>query len=111
MQHLGALIGWPRLQRQVLQDLVVSAKRFGNPGLATRHMTFLLQTMWHHMTPSERQESAYQLQALTGQCEGSPVPLVLDSGLIIPPANLLNIPQPLYVTFGINYNNSEVVFS
>lgn len=91
----GALIGWPRLQRQVLQDLVVSAKRFGNPGLATRHMTFLLQTMWHHMTPSERQESAYQLQALTGQCEGSPVPLVLDSGLIIPPANLLNIPQPL----------------
>lgn len=87
--------GWPRLQRQVLHDLVIAATRLSNNGLATRHMTFLLQTMWHHMTPNERLDAAIQLKKLAELCEGSPVPLVLDNGFVIPPANLLNIPQPL----------------
>lgn len=87
--------GWPRLQRQVLQDLVVAATRLSNNGLATRHMTFLLQTMWYHMTSGERLDAAMQLKKLAELCEGSPVALVLDNGFVIPPANLLNIPQPL----------------
>lgn len=29
---------------------------------------------------------------MSAQCEGSPVPLVLDNGTVIPPANLTNIP-------------------
>lgn len=87
--------GWPRLQRQVLHDLVVAAKRLSNNGLATRHMTFLLQTMWYHMTPNERLDGAMQLKNLAELCEGSPVPLILDNGFVIPPANLLNVPQPL----------------
>nr|XP_018912061.1 PREDICTED: protein brunelleschi [Bemisia tabaci]XP_018912062.1 PREDICTED: protein brunelleschi [Bemisia tabaci]XP_018912063.1 PREDICTED: protein brunelleschi [Bemisia tabaci] len=85
--------GWPRIQKQVLNDLVVAAKRLGNPGLATRHMTFLLQVMWQHLTPPEKQDFSLQLQKLTVQCEGSPVTIILDSGLVVPPANLLNIPQ------------------
>ncbi|XP_008196943.1 protein brunelleschi [Tribolium castaneum] len=84
--------GWPILQIQLLQELVVAAKRMGHSALATRHMTFLLQTMWQHLTPTEQKELAIQLQALSAQCEGSPVPLVLDSGVVIPPANLTNIP-------------------
>lgn len=87
--------GWPKLQRQVLHDLVVAAKRLSNNGLATRHMTFLLQTMWYHMTPNERLDGALQLKNLADLCEGSPVPLILDNGFVIPPANLLNVPQPL----------------
>jgi hypothetical protein len=101
--------GWPVLQIQLLQELVVAAKRMGHSALATRHMTFLLQTMWQHLSPTEQKELSIQLQvrsrrwvgttdctglfqALSSQCEGSPVPLVLDSGIVIPPANLTNIP-------------------
>uniref|UniRef100_A0A6P7GIX4 Protein brunelleschi-like n=1 Tax=Diabrotica virgifera virgifera TaxID=50390 RepID=A0A6P7GIX4_DIAVI len=41
---------------------------------------------------TEQKELAIQLQSLSSQCEGSPVPLVLDSGLVVPPANLTDIP-------------------
>ncbi|XP_060523752.1 protein brunelleschi [Cylas formicarius] len=84
--------GWPALQVQILQELGVAAKRAGYSALATRHMTFLLQTMWNYLSPTEQKELAIQLQSLSVQCEGSPVPLVLDSGIIIPPANLTDIP-------------------
>lgn len=84
--------GWPTLQIQLLQDIVVAARRMGHCALATRHMTFLLQTMWNHLTPQEQRDLAIQLQTLSAQCEGAPFPLVLDSGIVIPPANLTNIP-------------------
>ncbi|XP_050428976.1 protein brunelleschi [Adelges cooleyi] len=90
----GGQIGWPELQRQVVNEIVLAAKRVGNASLATRHCTFLLQTMWWMMDKAERSGYATQLAVLSAQCEGSPVPLVLDNGLVIPPANLLNIPQP-----------------
>lgn len=86
------LEGWPGLQKQVLQDLVIAATRVGQSAVATRHMTFLLQVMWEQLSPTERHESAQQLMSLAAQCEGSPVPLVLDSGLVIPPVNLFCIP-------------------
>ncbi|XP_039275687.1 protein brunelleschi isoform X4 [Nilaparvata lugens] len=89
----GRLVGWPGLQKLVLQDLVIAAKRVGHSAVATRHMTFLLQVMWNQLTAAERHDNALQLQILSSQCEGAPVPLVLDSGLVIPPANLINIPQ------------------
>lgn len=84
--------GWGRLQKQVLQDVVVAARRVGHSSLATRHMTLLLQVMWSELTPAERHEAALQLKGIAAQCEGSPVPLVLESGLVIPPANLIHIP-------------------
>lgn len=49
--------------------------------------------MWRHMTPAERIEAANNLRRVTAQCEGAPVPLVLEDGQVIPAANLLNIPQ------------------
>ena len=85
--------GWSTLQIQLLQDLVVAAKRMGHSALATRHMTFLLQTMWQYLTGRIRLELCDQLRILAAQCEGSPVPLVLDDGLVIPPANLIHVPH------------------
>lgn len=90
--HTQADAGWPCLQVDLLQQLVFAAKRLGQSAVATRHMTFLLQTMWRHLSPGERKEMALQLQALSAQCEGAPVPLVLESGIIIPPANLTDLP-------------------
>ncbi|KYN45017.1 Trafficking protein particle complex subunit 9 [Trachymyrmex septentrionalis] len=85
--------GWPAIQIQIINELVAAANRMGNPALATRHLTFLLQTMYNHLTLTERKDIALQLQNVSQQCEGAPVPLVLDSGTVIPPANLLNIPK------------------
>lgn len=48
--------------------------------------------MWPHLNPTEQKELAIQLQSLSVQCEGSPVPLVLESGIVVPPANLTDIP-------------------
>ncbi|KAJ2945686.1 hypothetical protein O0L34_g525 [Tuta absoluta] len=86
-------VGWPALQIQLLQELVVAARRMGHPALATRHMTFLLQTMWPRLSKQEHRDLAIQLQGLSAQCEGGPVPLVLETGEVIPPANLTHVPQ------------------
>ncbi|XP_055386029.1 protein brunelleschi [Condylostylus longicornis] len=84
--------GWPMLQIDLLQQLIMAAKRLGHSALATRHMTYLLQTQWKNMSSSEQKEMALQLQNLSAQCEGSPVALVLENGIVIPPANLTDIP-------------------
>ncbi|KAJ0174593.1 hypothetical protein K1T71_009701 [Dendrolimus kikuchii] len=91
-------VGWPALQIQLLQELVVASRRMGHPALATRHMTFLLQTMWPHLSKQEHKDLAIQLQALSAQCEGGPVPLVLETGEVIPPANLTHVPQCTWFT-------------
>lgn len=84
--------GWPCLQIDLLQQLVVAARRLGHSALATRHMTFLLQTMWDQLSPHDQKEMSLQLQSLSAQCEGAPVPLVLENGTVIPPANLTDLP-------------------
>lgn len=61
--------------------------------LFTRHMTFLLHTLLGHLSPIDQQKICDQLEMLTGKCEGAPVPLALDNGLVIPPVNLLNLPR------------------
>uniref|UniRef100_A0A0C9R0S0 Bru_0 protein n=1 Tax=Fopius arisanus TaxID=64838 RepID=A0A0C9R0S0_9HYME len=85
--------GWPAIQIKIINELIAAANRMGNLPLATRHMTFLLQTMFNHLTPAERRDVALQLQSVAQQCEGAPVPLHLPSGIVIPPANLTNIPR------------------
>ena len=106
--------GWPCLQIDLLQQLVGTARRLGQSGLATRHMTFLLQTQWNNLSTTEQKEMCLQLQTLSAQSEGSPVPLFLENGtgwfecpslidhsltfvifLVIPPANLTDLPYCL----------------
>lgn len=53
--------GWPSLQIDVLQSLITAAKCLGHSTLATRHMTFLLQTQWHNMSLAGQSEMAVQL--------------------------------------------------
>ncbi|KOB69480.1 NIK-and IKBKB-binding protein-like protein [Operophtera brumata] len=55
-------VGWPALQIRLLQELVIAARRMGHPALATRHMTFLLQTMWTHLSAQQQRDLAIQLQ-------------------------------------------------
>lgn len=62
MNCFGFIAGWPSLQIQLLQELVVAAKRMGHSALATRHMTFLLQTMWNHLSSTDQKELSLQLQ-------------------------------------------------
>lgn len=52
----------------------------------------LINLYFNFLSSTEQKELAVQLQSLSAQCEGSPVPLVLDSGLVVPPANLTDIP-------------------
>ncbi|XP_062121114.1 protein brunelleschi [Drosophila sulfurigaster albostrigata] len=92
LEVLENAAGWPALQIDLAQNLITAARRLGQSALATRHMTFLLQTQWDNMTATEQSEMAVQLQNLSAQCEGSPVPLVLDNGTVIPPANLTDLP-------------------
>jgi hypothetical protein len=84
--------GWPCLQIDLLQQLIGAARRLGQSALATRHQTFLLQTQWKNLNQNEQKEMALQLQSLSAQCEGSPVPLFLENGTFIPPANLTDLP-------------------
>lgn len=93
MEVLQNNAGWPCLQVDLVQQLVAAARRLGQSALATRHMTFMLQTMWRHLTAVEQREMALQLQSLSAQCEGAPVPLVLETGTVIPPANLTDLPR------------------
>lgn len=92
LEVLDNAAGWPALQIDLVQSLITAARRLGHSALATRHMTFLLQTQWDNMSPTEQSEMAVQLQNLSAQCEGSPVPLVLENGTVIPPANLTDLP-------------------
>ncbi|KAH8419358.1 hypothetical protein KR222_006517 [Zaprionus bogoriensis] len=92
LEVLENAAGWPALQIDLVQSLITAARRLGHSALATRHMTFLLQTQWDNMSPTEQSEMAVQLQNLSAQCEGSPVPLVLENGTVIPPANLTDLP-------------------
>ncbi|SPP79453.1 protein brunelleschi [Drosophila guanche] len=95
LEVVGNAAGWPALQIDLVQSLITAARRLGHSALATRHMTFLLQTQWDNMSPTEQSEMAIQLQNLSAQCEGSPVPLVLENGTVIPPANLTDLPYCL----------------
>lgn len=54
--------GWKCLQIDLLQQLVAAARRIGHSAVATRHMTFLLQTMWPHLSANEQKEFSLQLQ-------------------------------------------------
>lgn len=62
LEMLQQNAGWPCLQIDLVLQLVEAARRLGHSALATRHMTFLLQTMWNHLSPNDQKEFAFQLQ-------------------------------------------------
>lgn len=60
--------------------------------ISSEYESFIIYIFVTNFSSVEQKELAVQLQSLSAQCEGSPVPLVLDSGLVVPPANLTDIP-------------------
>ncbi|XP_005094615.1 trafficking protein particle complex subunit 9 isoform X2 [Aplysia californica] len=90
--ELDGCFGWPVLQYRVLHELVYSARRMSNPQIAVRHMTLLVHLMLRHLSVNEQREALTGLSTLTLKCPGTPQPLALDTGLILPPVPLLALP-------------------
>ncbi|GFS05209.1 trafficking protein particle complex subunit 9 [Elysia marginata] len=84
--------GWPVLQYRVLHELIYSARRISNPHIAVRHMSLLVDLMLPHLSTSDQRETLSGLSSLTAKCMGSPQPIVLGSGLVLPPVPLLSLP-------------------
>ncbi|PFX14220.1 trafficking protein particle complex subunit 9-like [Stylophora pistillata] len=68
----GVTNGWPALQTRLLNELIFTARRLGDPALAFRHITFLLHTMYAHLSDDERKELCVLLESSAKQCTGSP---------------------------------------
>jgi hypothetical protein len=49
------------------------------------------------MTREERRDFSQQLEILSKEAEGLPVPLAIDNGIIIPPVHLTIIPLVKYM--------------
>ena len=68
--------GWSTLQIQILQELVGTARRMGDPVAAARHMAFVIQNLDADLTPNEKAELCQQLNVLTAkvrrvaECDG-----------------------------------------
>ncbi|XP_069105894.1 trafficking protein particle complex subunit 9-like [Argopecten irradians] len=89
----GCVYGWPVLQARVLNELIFSARRTGNHPVAIRHMSLLLHTLFDTLSTQDRRDIINTLQTLTAKSEGTMAPLALESGVILPPIPLSNIPQ------------------
>ena len=63
--------GWSTLQIQILQELVGTARRMGDPVAAARHMAFVIQNLDADLTPTEKAELCQQLNVLTAKVQGS----------------------------------------
>jgi hypothetical protein len=86
-------IGWPGIHMQLLQELVTTSIKMNNEPLAVRHLSFLLHSLFDHLSANQRQEFATKLFTLSSRCgEGSPVPLKLPNGAVIPSVNLTKFP-------------------
>lgn len=68
----GATNGWPALQIRLLNELIYTARRLGDPFGAFRHITFLLHTMHDHLSDDEMKELCVLLESTAKQCTGSP---------------------------------------
>ncbi|EEC10824.1 NIK- and IKBKB-binding protein, putative [Ixodes scapularis] len=91
-QSKNCMNGWPRIQIQLLEDLIVTAKKMGNLQVAVRHTSYLLHAMLEYLSVAERQELCAQLESLASQCEPVPGALALDCGTVLPPVHLLQLP-------------------
>ena len=45
--NTNAVVGWPALQIQLIQEMVGTARRMGNYEMAVLHMVHLLEGMFH----------------------------------------------------------------
>jgi len=71
--------GWPTLQVQLLQELVGTSRKMGAHSASTRHMTYLFENLFRHLSGGERQDFATQLSVLSQRAPTNSAPLQLDN--------------------------------
>ncbi|KAG8441588.1 hypothetical protein GDO86_010680 [Hymenochirus boettgeri] len=84
--------GWAAVQMRLLHELVYASRRMGNPALAVRHLSFLLQTMLDFLSDQEKKDVAQSLESYTSKCPGTMEPIVLPEGLKLPPVPFTKLP-------------------
>ncbi|GCB76690.1 hypothetical protein scyTo_0020502, partial [Scyliorhinus torazame] len=88
----GAHKGWPAVQMRLLHELVYASRRMGNPALAVRHLSFLLQTMLDFLSDQEKKEVSQSLENYTTKCPGTMEIIALPDGVKLPPVPLTKLP-------------------
>lgn len=87
-------VGWPSLQIQILQELVGTARRMGDLDGATRHLAFIIQNFFTHLSNADRADMCQQLGVLTSKNVGRTIMAhPVENGIILPPVNLYTVPQ------------------
>lgn len=90
-------VNWSTIHVQLLQEIITTSLKMQNETLAIRHISFMLQCLFAHITSSQRQEFATKLSTLSSKCgEGSPVTLRLSNGSTIPSVNFTKFPTVVY---------------
>uniref|UniRef100_UPI00398E385B trafficking protein particle complex subunit 9 isoform X2 n=1 Tax=Pristiophorus japonicus TaxID=55135 RepID=UPI00398E385B len=88
----GTHKGWPAVQMRLLHELVYASRRMGNPALAVRHLSFLLQTMLDFLSDQEKKEVSQSLENYTAKCPGTMEIVTLPDGVKLPPVPLTKLP-------------------
>ncbi|XP_071804005.1 trafficking protein particle complex subunit 9-like [Asterias amurensis] len=84
--------GWPILQTRILHELVFSARRMGEYGLAIRVLSFMMHVLHDMLSGAEKREIAISLGTLTTKVAGVPHPIARDNGTIIPAVPFTRFP-------------------
>lgn len=88
----GTHRGWAAVQMRLLHELVYASRRMGNPALAVRHLSFLLQTMLDFLSDQEKKDVTQSLESSASKCPGTMEPITLPDGLTLPPVPLTKLP-------------------
>lgn len=90
--HRGAHRGWAAVQMRLLHELVYASRRMGDPALAVRHLSFLLQTMLDFLSDQEKKDVTQSLESYTAKCPGTMDTISLPDGLTLPPVPFTKLP-------------------
>ncbi|XP_038052188.1 trafficking protein particle complex subunit 9-like isoform X2 [Patiria miniata] len=84
--------GWPLLQTRILHELVFSARRMGEYGIAVRILSFMLQVLHDQLSGAEKRDIAINLGTLTNKVAGVPHPIARENGTILPAVPFTRFP-------------------
>ncbi|KPM04717.1 brunelleschi-like protein [Sarcoptes scabiei] len=88
---------WPSIHVELLKEIITTSFKMQNETLTIRHLSFMIQCLFSHITSSQRREFATRLSQLASKCgEGSPVQLKLSNGSTIPSVNFTKFPTVLW---------------
>ena len=75
--------------------MVGTARRMGNHKVSTRHMTYLIEVLFDHLSDNEKADFSQQLNVLTSRVPGDDSPITLPGlgGLILPPVSMYKVPK------------------